>query len=1106
MSLHSTLRNINNHAITASEYVDIAARDANALFHSEGVNLNKVVRVDTPLSYYILTSNAPTWVEITDTGSADTLAEILALGNTTGGSDIIVDTGDKITLNDAPIVGLDATNKTYVDAQVGANNELSEILANGNTTGGTNIVVSTGDVVTLTDAPVAGTDSANKDYVDAQVGASDELSEVLAVGNTSGANDIIVNAGQGIVIGGGALTADVSIELKSTSQALIINRLTTVQRDALTPAEGMIIWNTDTEQTENYDGVSWVAMSGGDVSGPASSLDNEVPSFNGLTGKNIQAGTQVFITDTQRLGVGTSNPADRLEVNGAAMIRADFHINTATRSTIFPFGDSTPTDVGLQVRSKGTDPLELNTDNGGNVILASGGGLVGIGTLSPAFRLDVNSDLVNAVVADFHANTTASIRVRSEAGKTLQFLAGTGGSVISASASSYLAFAANSDNDLSDPSNEVMRLTNVGGAAQVGIGTTSPGINAALQVEGGQIITGGGVGSDGALFSTTDTLVLGNTGAVFTVGIHEDKVGIGLLNPTRNLEVLGDGFFTSDLTTQGDLDVSLTGNFGGNITSDGRRVTTDGSSTTEIFTMADFPAPISGVITLPSGNYIVKENIVTGDRFEIEAGSIVTIEVDDSHGQSITYTGDVAAFTSVDYTRIAFDKFNLLCTGTNASAFSFTGSGAFTLANGRVILIGSSSALGIIEGSSVFALRNFTLAAFAFGFNLVECQAVQVQTVVIQPSLAAATDIFNFVGTALLGASVDLIPAILGPGTALFNIDPIYGQGISISNISKLGPGPFFRIGTTGVIVSFSDQSRAGVIITQVAGSPSLGPSFESVAHGLSVGEIITQSGFAVSEYNGTFVVSEIVDPDFYNLKNAVYNGNHDGVFDTTTTRTAAVDPPNEGVSVNIVDTNQFNGGYTIFNTGPTGFEFSLGAVFPGSEAGNWNTNSLDETSKFVNVTNAGTQKSSQNRAFGQMNGNALITTIVASDTYQEVNLDAVILDSSTELWTLIDPLSGIFRYDGLNTFVGDFTATVWALKAGSTQNLRFTISIDTVIPVFASAFYSPMEIKATKVGSVVLKPLTVVPGQTVQIMAAEEGSNDNITITDIAIDIVGMT
>ena len=41
--------------------------------------------------------------------------------------------------------------KTYVDGQVGSNNELSEVLANGNTTGGTDIAVSSGDDITFVD-------------------------------------------------------------------------------------------------------------------------------------------------------------------------------------------------------------------------------------------------------------------------------------------------------------------------------------------------------------------------------------------------------------------------------------------------------------------------------------------------------------------------------------------------------------------------------------------------------------------------------------------------------------------------------------------------------------------------------------------------------------------------------------------------------------------------------------------------------------------------------------------------------------------------------------------------------------------------------------------
>ena len=59
-----------------------------------------------------------------------------------------------------PSAAQDAATKNYVDTQISANNELSEVLANGNTTGGTDIAVSAGDDITFTDTSksIYGTD------------------------------------------------------------------------------------------------------------------------------------------------------------------------------------------------------------------------------------------------------------------------------------------------------------------------------------------------------------------------------------------------------------------------------------------------------------------------------------------------------------------------------------------------------------------------------------------------------------------------------------------------------------------------------------------------------------------------------------------------------------------------------------------------------------------------------------------------------------------------------------------------------------------------------------------------------------------------------------
>jgi hypothetical protein len=48
-----------------------------------------------------------------------------------------------------------------------------------------------------------------------------------------------------------------ALEINGTTGALIVPRLTTTQRDALTAAAGMIIFNTTTSKFQGYDGASW---------------------------------------------------------------------------------------------------------------------------------------------------------------------------------------------------------------------------------------------------------------------------------------------------------------------------------------------------------------------------------------------------------------------------------------------------------------------------------------------------------------------------------------------------------------------------------------------------------------------------------------------------------------------------------------------------------------------------------------------------------------------------------------------------------------------------------------------------------------------------------
>lgn len=63
-------------------------------------------------------------------------------------------------------------------------------------------------------------------------------------------------------VGIGTITPDSSsiLDLTSVTGALLLPRMTTTQRDALTEVAGMVIFNTTTGDFEGYDGVGWLAL------------------------------------------------------------------------------------------------------------------------------------------------------------------------------------------------------------------------------------------------------------------------------------------------------------------------------------------------------------------------------------------------------------------------------------------------------------------------------------------------------------------------------------------------------------------------------------------------------------------------------------------------------------------------------------------------------------------------------------------------------------------------------------------------------------------------------------------------------------------------------
>ncbi len=103
------------------------------------------------------------------------------------------------------------------------------------------------------------------------------ISQVLTTGNNANGNNM-VNVGK-LGVGTANPAASAALEINSSTGALLLPRMTTAQRNALTPQEGMLIYNTDLVKFQGY------------INGSTSSiLHNDNAAINSSTSVGTDAG------------------------------------------------------------------------------------------------------------------------------------------------------------------------------------------------------------------------------------------------------------------------------------------------------------------------------------------------------------------------------------------------------------------------------------------------------------------------------------------------------------------------------------------------------------------------------------------------------------------------------------------------------------------------------------------------------------------------------------------------------------------------------------------------------------------------------------------------
>lgn len=566
------------------------------------------------------------------------------------------------------------------------------------------------------------------------------------------------------------------VEIQSTTGAFVVSRMTTAERDALTPTTGMILFNTDTNLFDLYQGTSWVAVNtgagGGDMTGPGSSINNSIATFNGTSGTLLKDTTVLIdssanITDVNNLstkslviGNNTGTPTNVstvLDIQSTTGALAVSRMTTTERDALTPLN-------GMIIYDSDVDQFEVYQNSSWQILpVGSGGGDVFGPGSSVANNVVVFDDATGKVIADSGILQSALVLTNPVGTSTplnLPYYLDAFGRLIGDSGISSLSvvrgpisstvgdipiFSNTSGNGLQDSgvnisqspsvSDNIFMGVNAGGALVVGSNNLGLGINVLSSLSTGDSNVGLGFSALNSVGPGDRNTAAGST-ALLALFSGNDNVAIGagssseLFTGSNNVSVgvdsLQNNVNGSDLVAIGHS--ALLNNTADGNTAVGHQAAKMSTIATGVVAVGYQAAlsnvsgdSITAVGSLALYNNIADNNTAIGASagYLLEDGANNTCvgvnalseNVSGSNSVAIGYLSQGSSISS-DNTSVGAFSLQNNTSGTDNSAFGLNSQKNCTTASGNTS-VGSNSLLENVEG-----LSNTAVGATALSLNL----------------------------------------------------------------------------------------------------------------------------------------------------------------------------------------------------------------------------------------------------------------------------------------------------------------------------------------------------------------------------------------------------